>query len=799
MSRYSSSVASVAVAVAIAAVTFGAEGGVPLGRTTVVEIALFFAAGALVAWAAVRSRGGRLDGGITALCFAALAAVCAASVVWSIVPAQSWLEANRTLAYLAVFAAAIAAARLWPDRHAVLLRGLLGAVSAIVVYALASHMWPGTLGRGDIAARLLEPYGDWNALGATAALSVPAVLWLGTRRAGRQAANVLAYPLLSLVTVTLFLTFSRAALIAAGVVALVWLVVVPLRVRTLVLLAVALAGSVPVVVWSLSKDAFTRNDTTVAVRDAVATPFGLLVLATAVVVLLVGVVAGFWVANETPSLRRRLVLAALGALVAAGAAVAMTLVLQSDDHGLGLTVPPSRVTAAGAPVNPLSARASTAPPSRGQTWHEAHLVFDAHALGGAGAGSFGVARLRYRKDLSESAHAQGYVAETMSGLGWVGLGISLALVVSWLLAASRAVALPSRRRRAFGFGPDRLALVAMALCVVAYAIVSAFSSVWFVPGTTVMAVVAAGFVVGRGPLRRATAPPLALAVAAWDEAEVGEARVAVPAGGPAAEPATALGGAASGRPSALHAVPPLGAPPDRPGSQRPDQRPPPSAPGGVGPPAADGASLDPSSEDTALLRPPLHRRLLRPRLRLPRLVRGDYSRALRRTLRGLLAAAAVAAALACAWSAWQQWRASDSVATALTLSARDDIDGALHAAGSARSENPLSPEPLFVRAHVNAASDSTPAAIRDLRRAVGEFRADPSTWLRLAQFELYNANNQPAALSAVAGALYLDPHSRAAQNVFFKAKAPPQRAPATPAPSVPSESSPIPPPNSGGE
>ena len=70
-------------------------------------------------------------------------------------------------------------------------------------------------------------------------------------------------------------------------------------------------------------------------------------------------------------------------------------------------------------------------------------------VSGAGAGSFGVARLRYRRNLSESMHAQGYVAETMSGLGWVGLGISLALAVAWLVAAARAVALPSRRRGAF--------------------------------------------------------------------------------------------------------------------------------------------------------------------------------------------------------------------------------------------------------------------------------------------------------------------------------------------------------------
>ena len=48
------------------------------------------------------------------LLFALLALLTAASVLWSIVPELTYVEAGRTFAYFAVFAAAVASARLTP-------------------------------------------------------------------------------------------------------------------------------------------------------------------------------------------------------------------------------------------------------------------------------------------------------------------------------------------------------------------------------------------------------------------------------------------------------------------------------------------------------------------------------------------------------------------------------------------------------------------------------------------------------------------------------------------------------------
>ncbi len=118
---------ALAIAAAIAAICFGAQAtavstagsylGGGLQSTTIVEIALTLGAGVLVALAAALQPRGRVQ--ILGLCAAialfVLAAFTALSVDWSVAPSNSWLEANRTLAYAAAFAGAIALAHLAGD------------------------------------------------------------------------------------------------------------------------------------------------------------------------------------------------------------------------------------------------------------------------------------------------------------------------------------------------------------------------------------------------------------------------------------------------------------------------------------------------------------------------------------------------------------------------------------------------------------------------------------------------------------------------------------------------------------
>jgi tetratricopeptide (TPR) repeat protein len=129
-------------------------------------------------------------------------------------------------------------------------------------------------------------------------------------------------------------------------------------------------------------------------------------------------------------------------------------------------------------------------------------VFDDRPVAGTGAGTFRISRLRYRESDQVFGHAHGFVPQTLADLGLLGLGLSAALLVAWLLAAARGTALLPRLRRRAGprrdWTPDRIALVALGLVVVAFGLQSTIDWIWFVPGPSVMALAAAGFVAGRG-------------------------------------------------------------------------------------------------------------------------------------------------------------------------------------------------------------------------------------------------------------------------------------------------------------
>jgi hypothetical protein len=773
VSRFASSAASALIGAGLAAIAFAGGSGFELSHVTWVEIGSVIAGGALLAVAILRARAGRLDGGLTLLLFAALAVLCALSITWSVSPERSWESANLTVAYLALFAGGIALARLRPDAVPIVLRGILIAASAVIVYALATRVWP-SLSRDEEIARLGAPYGYWNALGTTAALVVPPALWLGARRSGHQPVNALAYPLLSLATVVLFLSYSRGALIMAGIGALLWIAFVPLRLRSITLLGVALAGAAPVIVWALRQDAFTKNGVSMRVREAVSTQFGLFLLATVIVTLGAGLAIGFRVARRAPRPGARLRMGTVAAVVAFVIPVVLCVVLANSDRGLGGTISAGyeSLTSISKTTPRGPGRLLSASSSRGSYWHEAKEVFLDHYWKGSGADTFGITRLRYRKpnDRTVPQHAHGYLHQTAADLGIAGLAVSLALLIAWLVAARRATGLLYRReRRVREFTPERVGVVALALCALVFGLHSVVDWVWYVPGPAAMAMLAAGFVVGRRPLvgPRVEQAPL---VAASNGHGPAHDPPPPPPPPPVAAPAAV----------ALAAAP--GPPP-----------PPPPSPG-------NGGSSTSSTAATARLPvsdlppppPPPPGESPADGPRLPRFVT--------RSLRPLFAALAIACTLLCAWTIWQPLRSDGESDHALDLSANNHVGAALRAADRAHDIDPLTPRPYVVRNAILDASGNPVEAEKALQEAVRAFPADPQTWIQLAQYQLNSRGDAADALKTIKGALYLDPQSRAAQTVYFQASAELNGAPSPTAPPVPPATpTPTPaPPSSGG-
>jgi hypothetical protein len=251
-------------------VAFAAKGGTELERTTFTEIFLTIGGGIACAIGILFTARSRPRGAITVALFVLLALITALSIDWSIVPGESWIETNRTLAYVAVFGGAVALGNLGPGAAELVLRALLAAATVVVGYALISRVWPAQLAELEIYARIGQPFGYWNAVGVTAAFALPLALALGARRTVSPAVSALAFPVTGLMIIALFLTYSRSALLGALIAVALWLVFVPLRLRSAAVLITAGVGAAPVLLWATSKAAFTDDGVALAVREDVA-------------------------------------------------------------------------------------------------------------------------------------------------------------------------------------------------------------------------------------------------------------------------------------------------------------------------------------------------------------------------------------------------------------------------------------------------------------------------------------------------------------------------------------------------
>lgn len=486
----------------LAAIALRGGGGLQLGRVTEVEIVLQLAGGLLCATALLVREGGRLYGATALLAFAALGALTTASIWWAVNPSDAWLEANRTLAYGAAFASGVALARLVPARWAAIVGATVVCATVVSGYAMLTKILPGTFAPDEVYARLREPFGYWNAVGLMAALGVPGALWLAARRHGHAAVSALAYPVLGLLFVTILLAYSRGSLLAAGVGCAVWFALVPLRLRGVAALATGALGASLVSWWAFGQEALTKDDVPLDVRASAGQQLGLALGVMLVLLLVAGLAVLFSAARRPPAegTRRQagtgiVVVLALVPVVFAGA-------LAFSDRGLGgsissgwksLTDPnatlpandPGRLTAVGS--------------VRARYWDQAIKIFRARKLEGVGAGGYATARPRFRTDDLAVRHAHGQLVQTAADLGILGLLATLALLAAWLAAAARTAGLRRDWRRA-PFPAERIGVLTLLAVVAVFGVHALVDFTWFVPGVTVLALLVAGWIAGRGPV-----------------------------------------------------------------------------------------------------------------------------------------------------------------------------------------------------------------------------------------------------------------------------------------------------------
>ena len=489
------------LALGFALVVFVATGGTDLGPNTWVQIALLIiAAGCVVALLLVRPHT-RIEGAAALGLFAALAALTYLSIAWSVQPATSWTEANRTLSYLAGFGAAVALARLVPARWPALV-GAIGTVAVVACgYGLLSKVFPGSLDAADTFGRLRVPFDYWNATGLMAAMGLPVCLWAGARSGSGRVLRALAVPSIAILTTALILSYSRGALLAALVGLACWFVLVPLRLRATLVLALGAAGGAIASGWALSHHAITHDNQALSARTAAGHDFGLVLLIVVILTAIAGWAATIGMDRVAVSTRLRHRIGT--ALVVLVALVPVAVVIGAAASSRGLTGEASHawhtLTTSSLSAQPgnSAARLGSLGNSRSIYWHEGLQVGEHAPIAGVGAGGFDTARTRYTTNATVFAHAHSYLIETFADLGLIGLAISLALLVAWARACRRTLAVSPGDQRA---SPERIGLLTLLSVVVIFGVSSLIDWTWFVPGVAVPALVAAGWLAGRGPI-----------------------------------------------------------------------------------------------------------------------------------------------------------------------------------------------------------------------------------------------------------------------------------------------------------
>jgi O-Antigen ligase len=701
-------------------ITFFAGGGLPpTQQMTTMEIILTLGCGVIVAAAVLLTPPGRRVYGLWPVgLLLAFTALTALSVVWSVQPDDSWQDAGRMLAYSAVFGAAVALVRAAPTRWPAVLGGVTLAAVIVCGYALLTKVFPAGLDAHDIYARLQAPYGYWNATGLTAAMGVIGCMWLGARRTGHALLSALAYPAIGLLLLTLMLAYSRGALIALAVGLALWFCIVPLRLRGATLLLSGAVGAGLVVAWDFSRHALSADSVALHARGIAGRQLGVLVLAMLIVLAIIGLAIGFTTGRRPPSRTTRYNAGAILLSVLVLAVIAFAGALAASNRGFTGSISHDfhSLTNPHAAVPPNTPGRLTAIGSvRARYWNEALKVFQAHPVLGTGARSYGTARLRYRTEDLEAKDAHGFVVQTLSDLGLVGLALALALLAAWIAAAGRPTH-PFNRRwtswrelkrtgwqgigwRAIGDPPtstdgrseidqrsysaERIGMLSMLCLVVVFGVHSTVDWTWFVPGDACVALLCAGWLAGRGPLGISTPSELS--------AELASA-VAV------TSPAESDGAEGGGGPRRL-SLPYLG-------------------------------ELDP--------------------------------------LRMGIAVAVVVGALLAAWAQWQPQRSANASQEALALSARDP-SGARSAAQSAVSYDPLSAEALFTLSTIQQHAGQSALARATLVRAVHLQPSNPQTWQALGEYDLLAGppvDNPTAALNELRAAVYLNPEAVAPLSVI---------------------------------
>src|SRR3954468_6152378 len=429
-----------------------AHGAVRIPDESWLQIGLYVAGlCAAGAWLA-RGSGPRTtrEGWLGIALLTAFGAWCALTMLWSVAPDQSWLEANRSLSYALVVVLAAGLGTVSPAAIQRIALGWLLVASAVALYALAGKVAPGAIAADEPIARLRAPLQYWNALALVCAMAVPVALRVITDTARdpwqRLAALAAAYALV----LTIGLTYSRGGFVALAIAIGIVTWLGRRRLRGLGAFALAALAAGPVLAVAFTLHGLTDDNATLGARIHDGRIFGAVALITLGLLL----AAGNWALRFER--HRRLNHAAQTWIwqgLAAGVAVVVIVVL------VAVAAAPSRVWHDFADVKQdrqydPARLVSTNSGNRWVWWKEAAGAFSDKPAGGGGAGSFGTVHLRYREQPLGVKKPHNVELQWLAETGIVGFLLALGGIALLGLAATR-------RTLALDRGPERELAIAL--------------------------------------------------------------------------------------------------------------------------------------------------------------------------------------------------------------------------------------------------------------------------------------------------------------------------------------------------
>ncbi|HWH10422.1 MAG TPA: O-antigen ligase family protein [Solirubrobacteraceae bacterium] len=424
---------------------------------------------------------------------AAFAGWCGLSLLWSVSPADTWIELNRSIDYALVAALALAAASRVTAPAELAARGLLAVCLAGALYALGGKVVPWVhipglfdLNQTAIFSRLRAPLDYWNALGLLCVLGVPLALRLSTDVTRQPNARVRSLLGLALLLTVLGMTYSRGGVLAllVALAATTWLG--GPRLRGLLAFALAALAAVPPLAFAFARSALTHDNVPLHERVAPGLELGLVLVLCLLALAYAGrrLIATEAYYPEDPvrtarvwrGLRRGgLVLAAL---VLIGLLVSSRGLFGEISHQVD-----SFAQAKAVPVSDPARLLSTNSGNRWVWWKEAAGAFSARPLGGWGAGSFPTTHLLYRKPPPLSVRQPHNVPlQLLAETGLIGALLALGGIAALITAALRRV-------RHAPPGREQALAAACLAAAIAWLVHGVFDWDWDIPGVTLPALV----------------------------------------------------------------------------------------------------------------------------------------------------------------------------------------------------------------------------------------------------------------------------------------------------------------------